>query len=215
MKKSIVFLVGLTLALIAPTIQASIIKVAITATITDIIDQAGILGGNASVGDEITGWYAYESNVTPSIQETNFAEYKFDFAPCGIFLEAGNLKFETNTQNCNFDVSISNDSPYGGDVFYAVSKNNVTVSDMPINFISWQLNDDTMLALENTAILTGAPNLTDWSWNHLTIDGTRYVDTEKQSLTISAVVTSAVLVPEPLTLLLLTTGNILIRFRKH
>ncbi len=210
MKKSFIILVSLVSALVTPIIQADIVKVEITGQISYIIDDANVLGGVIAIGAPITGWYAYESDTAPSILETSLAHYKFYSAPCGMFLEIGDLKFETAIQNRDVLVQIKNDYPSRGDGFYMLSSNNVAVSEMPIERISWQLDDETGEALSSLELPTDILNLTDWQYNIISIDGVKTDDYgNKESLLIRATVTSATLVPEPTTIGLLFLGGLI------
>jgi hypothetical protein len=214
----IILLTGLVLALAVPATHAAIIKVEIQATITSIMDQANILGSNVSVGDEITGWYAYDTSIPPSVTEDDAALYVFTSAPCGIFLSVNGFSFETDINDVYLEVGVLNN--YGLneiDEFWMRSRNNLSLpGGMPIDFISFQLVDENGQAIDSHELPVEAPTLTDWQSNYLNIDGTtEYINPiDKKSLVINAVVTSAVLVPEPVTTLLLITGSLAIRLRK-
>jgi hypothetical protein len=213
--RAIILLTGLVLVLAVPATHAAIIKVEIQATITGIMDQANILGSSVSVGDEITGWYAYDAPALPSEIFGNAAWYTFNSVPYGMFFTVGGFNFETDINNSCLEVGVQNNNP-DLDIFSLTSMNNISVSGMPIDSINWQLDDYTMLALDSYDLPIEAPVLTNWSYNYLRIDGTtEYINpVDKKSLGIQAVVTSAVLVPEPITIFLLATGSIAIRFRK-
>jgi len=212
---AIILLTGLVFALAVTVAHAALIKVEIQATITGIMDQANILGSSVSVGDEITGWYAYDTSASPSEVYGGIALYVFDSAPCGMFFTVGGFNFKTDINDINLEVGVQNDTS-NTDNFTLTSKNNVSILDMPIDNIHFQLSDDTALAIDNYNLPTESPVLDNWpSMKSLNIFGVKYLTpTDKQSLIINSVVTSAVLVPEPVTMLLLITGSLAIRFRK-
>jgi hypothetical protein len=212
----IILLTGLVLTLAVSATHAAIIKVEIQATITSIMDQADILGSSVSVGDEITGWYAYDAPALPSEVYGGIALYVFNSAPCGMFFTVGGFNFETDINNIHLEVGVQNNTS-NTDAFTLTSKNNISILDMPIDNIHFQLSDDTALAIDNYNLPTESPVLDNWpSMKSLNIFGVKYLNpTDKQSLIINSVVTSAVLVPEPITMVLILTGGIIVRSRKR
>jgi len=140
------------------------VRINITATITQINDSDNLLGGNFSVGDQITGYYIYDSTLEDENALETVGDYRHTTVPYGIFLACNGFEFETDPFDVNFLVEIINDhgtSPM--DNYLLVSYNNLPLSaTRTISLITWQLDDDTAEALDNTELGLKPPVLDDW-----------------------------------------------------
>jgi hypothetical protein len=179
--------------------------------IVDTVDDSGnYLEGQISPGDIITGWYIYESTTSDSSPEDWLGKYEYSQAPYGMTLEVGGFHFETNPDDVDFTVYISNNriSPTG-DIYNIVSNNNSTLHNgVDVGWMYWQLDDRSGQALSNTSLPLTAPVLGDWQdGNVLCIEGVP----RQTDFVITAHVTSAV--PEPVTIVLLGLGGLLLRKR--
>ena len=189
--------------------QASIVEIAITATINYVRDDGNRLEGNIHVNDIIMGTYTYEPatlDTNPSLQVGDYQHYA---SPYGMFLTVGGFEFKTNPANTNFLVEIVNNNA-GIDGYLVRSYSNLPLSNgAGVDIISWQLADYSCTALSTDVLPVTAPVLTAWpSVNELQLDGGR-----EGEYFIAATVTSAQLVPEPATLLLLGLGVVLLKRR--
>jgi hypothetical protein len=215
MKKVIVIAFIGILGLIVPQTQAALIEIAIEAEVTAVSDSGNLLEGNVNVGDTITGSYKYDSEATdtePSIPY--YGSYDFLQFPYGISLEINNVPFKTNPINTDYHIGVTDNHPGAWDVYNMISKNNLPIfSNVAVNSIQWELQDYSEQALTNINLPITAPVLNDWQdYNLLIIAGG--IEGE-EAFGIGARVTSAVLIPEPATIILFTIGSYYVRKRNH
>jgi hypothetical protein len=208
---SVIVIIGAALLVCVQPVQAAPITIQIEAIVDTVSDSGNYLGGQVDVCDVITGYYTYESTTTDTSPEDWLGKYEYSQAPYGITLEVGGFHFETNPEDVDFIVYISNEriSPIG-DIYNIVSNNNSKLHNgVDVDLIYWQLDDRSGQALSSTALPLIAPVLEDWlDLNHLRIQG------ENENLfIINAHVITAV--PEPLTILLLLLGAAALRKRCH
>jgi hypothetical protein len=183
------------------------ITIAITGQITGVSDQYGHLENKIHTGDTITGTYSYNSLISDSNPLTTIGDYEYFSSPAGISLNCGGLNFRTNSDNVDFLIEVSNNHTLQSDNYVIRSYNNQPLyNGTLVQYIEWQLNDSTGTAFSSDALPLTAPDLSKWGSgrydNQLVITG--YND-----FGISAKVTSAVLIPEPITAFLLGFGIIL------
>ncbi len=194
-------------------LPADDITIGITAQIYSINDPHSFLEGNLNVSDIITGYYTYNSDVPDNNPLDSVGDYWHGpQGPYGMFLEAGGFSFQTHPQHVRFVVEIIDDYtftfPYTPlDGYTLKSEHNLPLPNgATVSTIGWMLRDDSGSALSSTEPPLVAPNLSDWpTLNRLGILG---------SFSIRAEVTSAWLIPEPATILLLAFGLPLIRRKK-
>jgi hypothetical protein len=179
------------------------VTIYIEAVVDTVEDHGNYLEDQISPGNLITGYYIYELTTPDSSPEDWLGKYEYSQAPYGITLDVGGFRFETNPDDVDFTVYISNDriSPTG-DIYNIVSNNNSTLHNgTDVGWMYWQLDDRSGQALSNTSLPLTAPVLGDWQdGNVLRIEGVP----RQADFVITAHVTSAV--PEPSSLLLLGTG---------
>lgn len=188
------------------TTQATLIEIAITAEVTDVYDPEDFhLEGNVKIGDTITGSYKYDSDATDTNPSSSGGLYEFTQSPCGIFLEAGGLFFKTDPSDTYFLVSIGDDTPPNAfrDTFNITSYSNLSLSnDVPVGNISWQLIDYSATAFINDSLPLLPPVLENWDFNDLFIEG----GMRSGDFMIHGEVTSAVLIPEPASIIFIGLG---------
>jgi hypothetical protein len=184
------------------------ITIAITAEVAGVTDKYGHLEGKIHVGDAVTGTYTYDSLTSDSNPSSTVGEYYHYSPPAGISLECGGLIFRTDPTNVDFLVSAGNNYSLGEDSYLLRSYHNLPLSNGTlVDYIEWQLDDSTGLALSSDALPLTAPNLTDWDYDWgLSITGP---GCGSDYFGIVADITSVALIPEPATLLLLIFGTII------
>lgn len=212
MKRGIISIICLLSLYVLPA-KASLVIVQITAEVDRVDDPFGYLGGKIKVGDTITGMYTYDLSTLDSNPSPQGADYVYRNEPSGIFLRVGGFEFKSDPLTLDFVIEIINDHFSGGlsDIYLLISYSNLPLSNgSAVGGISWTLEDTTGKALSSDALPTSAPFLNDWGFNFLNFGG----GTRAQSFAIGGRVTSAEIIPEPATILLLSAWVLLLRKRK-
>jgi len=200
--------VMLGLVLYSSLAEGALITIQIEGVVDNVMDVGNYLEGKIKVGDTFTGSYTYDSDTPDSspldLVQGNYWHYN---PPAGISLNVGGFDFKTDPANVEFHVAIRNDiQPGGSDIYALGSSNNLLLSNgTSVEGITWQLYDPTGNALSSDALPTTAPVLEDWQSNVLHIYG------YKDRFHIYATVTSAQIIPEPATILMLGFGCLLLR----
>jgi len=205
----------LIFGLYVPAANAEQIEIRIAATVYNMFDDGNFLEGKITNGSIITGSYTYESTTEDSNPSSTVGDYWHYASPYGVSFSVGGFEFKTNPDNVSFIVEVVNNYPSGDDYGY-ISYNNLPFSESAgVGNISWFLSDPTATALSSDALPTTVPVLNLWQDNDLMITGGGWQGETWNEYGIHAEVTSAQLVPEPGTFLLLTLGALAIRKRRH
>lgn len=186
--------------------KATLITIDIEGVVDIVGDAGNYLEGKIKVGDIITGFYTYES-TTPdsSLLDPVVGHYYHHSPPAGISLTVGGFEFRTDPSSVLFEMLIVNNNISGHDIYALGSFNNLSLSNgVAVELISWQLNDLTGTVFSSDLLPTTAPVLNDWQTNLLDIGGYR-------TFGIRGHVTTAI--PEPVTMLMLGLGGLLLRKR--
>lgn len=204
------------LAALVPATHGQLIEIGLTAEVYGVEDFNNLLDGLIQAGDTITGSYTYDSEAVDTMpNDPSTGNYEFVGLEFGISLAINGLEFRT-TPYGYYGVGIGNDLPRNNpdvtrDIYTVGSYDNKLLSNgTPVDQIYWQLTTYSGLAIADISLPTQAPNLSDWT-NGLIISGS--IPDTKQRYSIGAEVTSAWLIPEPATLILLGLGSLLIRKR--
>ncbi len=191
--------------------QAELIYIAIEAEVDYVLDPCDHLEGKITTSSTITGYYCYESTTLDSDLSSSGGEYLMNVSPYGLFLTGGGLNFNTDPCNVEFAIGMLNNA-LNRDTYVVRSHNNLSLANgTTINDFFWFLEDSTMTALSGDALPTTAPVLGDWGDNRLYISG----GPRETEFGIDATVTSATVVPEPVTILLLSLGALSLRKRSQ
>jgi len=196
------------LTLVALPANAELVTINIEGVVDTVDDSGNYLEGQVNPGDIITGWYTYDTATLDSDPSGYIGMYEYSETPFGIYLSLSGFTFQTDSLNVNFMLSVGNaGGPYSEDNYLIRSYNNLPLSDeVPVDYISWQLDDTSGTALMDDSLPVNPPSIEDWTSNHLRLESDR-------RFIIDAHVTSAT--PEPCTLLLLGTGLFAIVRRIH
>jgi hypothetical protein len=206
MKRAIV-LIALAPVVCALPVNGVPITIEIEAVVDSVRDESNYLEGKIKTGDIITGSYTYDL-LTPDSEPLAYAGFYENRNPAtGISLNVGDFDFRSNPDNVYFVVAVLNDYPPSlKDQFWMCSYNNLPFPNGgAIRSISWQLDDATGTALYSTELPPGAPVLDDW-------ESTFGLEISIGKSGVRAHVTSAI--PEPVTILLLGLGAMLLRKRQ-
>jgi hypothetical protein len=201
---------------LAANSSAAIITIGIEATVNYLNDNDNLLEGKVAIGSIITGTYTYDTDTPDTNPASDIGNYLHYSPPCGILLVVGGFNFMSDPSNTNFGVGITDN--YQGlmqDNYGLGSHNNLPLSnEVLVDYISWSLSDYSGTALSSTALSTTAPILSDWDYDYniLTMAGGigGISPCYDKTFYIEAEVISAVLIPEPISLLLFGLGTIAI-----
>jgi hypothetical protein len=192
--------------------EAKLVPIAFTGEVTRVSETRNSLEGRINVGDMITGIYVYDSSTPDSDPSLHTGLYEHFLPPCGITLTAGGFVFTTDPTDVQFYVGVANDffTIVGiHDAFTLRSYKNLPLSNgVEVYSIGLGFWDPSAGVLSSDALPTTAPVLDDWQAAGLAIGGIG------RTYTFSAHLTSAVLVPEPATFLVLGVGSLFL-LRKH
>ena len=213
MKKTIVIATIGSLALFVSHAHSALIEIAIEAEITGVSDSGNLLEGNVNVGDIITGSYRYDSETPDSSPiDPIVGRYWCYSIPYGISLNVGDLLFQADPASVEFLVLVVNNNSLGHDIYGVVSYNNHIVDkNLHVDSISFTLKDYSGQALIDDNLPILPPQIEEYNdENYLVIAGGR-----EGGYGISARVFSAVLIPEPSSIILLTLGYLCIHNKKR
>lgn len=127
------------------------VKISFTAKVTELDDRSNVLQDNVKVGDILTGTYTYNPSTKDTNTDTTVGDYQHDKKPYGIIVKSGDLVFRTDPKNVNFLVELVNRDMQ--DNYLLRSYNNLPLSNgVPVEHISWQLDDGTGKALSSDSL---------------------------------------------------------------
>jgi hypothetical protein len=214
-KKVIFAFLIFCIAALAGKTSAAQITIGLTAHVDSVSDQYNLLENKIHQGDTITGFYKYDTTTSDTNPSTIYGTYLYPSAPYGVALTIGSLAFETDPLNVKFLVGIANNNQ-GNDSYSIISYNNLALAnDVIVDLISWDLTDNLGAAISTTDLPIIPPDLLKWPFNNLYISGGigGTPPCYEKTFNIGAEVTSAFLIPEPMSLLLFGLGIALIRNR--
>jgi hypothetical protein len=207
--------------------QAALIIIEITAEVTDVTDPHRILEGKINLSDTITGRYTYDTSAPDSYPTDWLGIYWYYDPPYGIWLTVNGLELKSNPDDTYFTLGIGDNAPPGlhgggglrdwygvGSLTNLLLKNGAIVSDIVVSRISLGLGDSSCNAISSDVLPETAPVLNDWEVSSITVSG-YYPGPEGGSFEVKGYLTSAVLIPEPGTLMLLGICTVgLLRMRR-
>lgn len=191
--------------------RGDIVRVDLYGEVNSVIDPAGLLGGQVSVLDAVTGFYRFDTSTPDSKPlNSNEGEYQQTTPGCGISLNINGMLFTSNPnpQNMNFLIKVINDTDSNDRYLVSSTVNLPTAGGLEVSFIRWQLEDGTRTALSSDALVAATQG--QWGSNVLEITfrggggGGRIV----------ADISYAEIVPEPATVLMISFGFLFIGRRR-
>jgi hypothetical protein len=146
--------------------RAEQVCMGLTAKVTFVRDDAGVLGGDVQVGDTISGAYLYESTAPDAAPEPEAGYYPFRTAPYGVVLNVGGIVFRTNPARLRFDIVLVDQSrPFCFRQLRRLFDKSVPINSETENDIGWQLDDFNGTALTSPDLTAEPPVLSDWDAN--------------------------------------------------
>ncbi len=198
-----------------PSCYGGLVIVQFTAEVTQASDPYDLLQGRINLGDTITGTYTYDTSAPDLLPGTERARYEYDTPPSGISVQAGGFESRSDPDNTDFSIEIVNNATAAGgswDSFILESENNLPFGgDLVINAITLDFYEGSALAISSDALPVDAPEIAMWSRAQVWIDG----GARQRSVAITGDLTSAVLIPEPATVLLLGAGCVVLLSRHN
>lgn len=145
-------------------LHADTVCVQFAAHVDSVSDRDNLLGGAIGVGDTITGTYRYDSTTPDTNASPSVGDYWQSTAPYGISVQAGPFVFQTDPARVEFLVEIVDDlgSPTRDNYLLRSYRNLPLSNGVPVEHISWQLDDSTASALSSPALPTAPPVLSSW-----------------------------------------------------
>ncbi|MGC3990590.1 MAG: hypothetical protein QM796_13100 [Chthoniobacteraceae bacterium] len=175
--------------------QTSSVALQYSATVTDVQDSNNLLQGQVYVGEVLTGTYVFATPATNKSVRPGVGTFDFTTSSSSCSLQAGSLIFGSDPSSPFLrlevlkHVSDGTSSKRNSLVIHSYN-NQALSSGVPVDDISWQIDDFQNQASISTSMPTDAPNLSNYSSVFgLTISGA-LPDDPAQSYLIKAKVTS-------------------------
>ncbi len=155
MKRKLLYLLSfLLLNFLSLTIYSQSHSLYIKGVVTYIDDTENALNSSIIVGDTIYGTITYDLSCTDNNTLPEVADYWYYNTPNGIDININGYTFKTDPDDVNFLFEVI-DNHNNRDNLLFRSYANVFPEDLPVftdTHISWQLDDATQTALDNTDI---------------------------------------------------------------
>jgi hypothetical protein len=113
------------------------------------------------VGTPFTGIYTFNLGTPDDNSFPNVGDYWHRSAPYGVWISVGSRTFRTDPSAVEFLVEIVNDHS-GRDNYLFRSYRNLPTDGIPVEHISWQLDDPTQSALSSAELPATPPVLSQW-----------------------------------------------------
>jgi hypothetical protein len=197
-------------------VGAELVTIELTGEVTGLDDPVGWINSEVTVGQEISGWYSYDTSTPDSNPLARVGDYYHHSKPYGIELHIGDFVFQTDPADVEFLLAVGDNFMYSSWDNYGVgSYNNLPFSDeVYVTLIGWGLQDPSGTALSSALLPATPPDVTQWSamnWLRIELGG----NPDQSSAMIGGRVTSVSIVPEPATVLLLVMGGIALIRKKR
>ena len=199
--------------------QAVIVQAAFTGEVFFVDDPGDTLDGQISIGDEIAGFYTYESSTPDTyVPEPGSDDppasrrgiYQHSAPPFGLTMTIGSFTFETDPLAVDFKITMGKYLPeiFPYDSYSAASYGNLPLSNgTPVDFTTLLLEDFGGSVISDDTLPDTTPDLAAWEADVIGAKGGLADD----RFLIKGRVTSLTTVPEPSVLCLLGLGAAMLR----
>ena len=126
--------------------------------------------GDIPVGTPFSGSYTFNLNTPNEGGNANVGDYWHRAPQYGVVVRIGERVFRTDPAAAEFLVEMVNDY-FGMENYLFGSYRNLPVSDIPVEHISWQLDDTSQSALSSVALSAAPPTPSQWQGNSFEIWG--------------------------------------------
>jgi hypothetical protein len=159
----------LAISFCALNARAGLRNFAFHGTVTIVDDMSFQLDGSVTNGAPFEGYYIFESSTPDSNLDTTVGDYWHYSGTVGIVVKVGSYVFRTNPDHVDFLVEVVDRNQ---DNYLLRSYHNISSTGVPVDHISWQLDDVTGAALTSDALPDAPPILSAYqSAFGLTISG--------------------------------------------
>jgi Collagen triple helix repeat (20 copies) len=148
----------LTIALYGSPAAAQDVTVSFRGTLTSV-DNSPF--ADLAVGTPFTGSYTFSLSTPDSNSMEQVGDYFHTTAPYGVTVTIGTHTFRSDPSNVNFLLELVNDY-YSLDNYVFHSYTNADTDGVPVEIISWQLDDPTATLLASPTLTDSAPDITRW-----------------------------------------------------
>jgi Collagen triple helix repeat (20 copies) len=157
--KSIRLLLPCVFALLCSApVAAQDVTVSFRGTLTEVLDSPF---ADLAVGTPFEGSYTFSLSTPDTNPMVQVGDYRHTTSPYGVTITIGAHTFRTDPSNVDFLLELVNDY-YALDNYVFHSYRNVETDAVPVEIISWQLDDPTSTLLASTTLTNSAPDITRW-----------------------------------------------------
>lgn len=168
--------IGVTLLLVIQSATAQTATFDITATVYDMSDPGGALGGSVNYGDQVTGTYTIDLSTPDDDPSLEYGHYLLSAQPpttppSGFDLILNNFSFKSDPSNPSFMLDLFVMNSYS-DQFGMGSWGNVPLTNgSSVEDIYLDLYDSTGAALVNTELSAAAPDVSKYEMHDIHLSG--------------------------------------------
>lgn len=164
-RSRLLFLVAVVTCAGSTAARAQGVQIGLKGRVVYVDDQSDALRDAVAVDTVVRATYAYDLSTPDSSPLAHYASYRHREASHGIVIDAGGVLLQTDPNDADFLIEISNDAPPDPlrDAYAVRSYSNLPLpSGAAVDTISWLLTDATATAVDSTALTAEPPSLDAW-----------------------------------------------------
>lgn len=175
MKKAILLLSGLLLsAVVSGSAVAEVVRMRVTARVTNINDPSGLLAGKVALGQRVTGTYVYNTNTPNVSPDPQFIGEYYPYAnEARMRFAVGGLVFESKQPTQGIDIRIFAQPGGWGNFVMASRDNKPMIDGTSVHDIQMQLDGNGNLT-QSTALPTAVPVFRTYQTKRVSINTSNY-----------------------------------------